>query len=90
MIMDKFLGGVRKNLESIGFGAAIPGLRDRIFDVIAPRNDPAKATLMEDEKEKRRKMKGARTGMKKGGKVKSASKRGDGCATKGKTRGKFV
>ena len=39
------------------------------------------------------------TGMKKGGKVKkmakggsvsSASKRGDGCATKGKTKGRFV
>lgn len=36
------------------------------------------------------------SGMKKGGKVKkmaaggSASKRGDGCATKGKTKGKFV
>ena len=32
------------------------------------------------------------TGMKKGGKVKmsSASKRADGCATKGKTRGKIV
>jgi hypothetical protein len=35
-------------------------------------------------------------GMRKGGKVKkmakggSASKRGDGCATKGKTKGKFV
>jgi hypothetical protein len=30
-------------------------------------------------------------GMKKGGKVKSsASKRADGCAVKGKTRGKFV
>jgi hypothetical protein len=29
-------------------------------------------------------------GMKKGGSVSSASKRADGCATKGKTRGKFV
>jgi hypothetical protein len=29
-------------------------------------------------------------GMKKGGKVSSASKRADGCATKGKTRGRFV
>ena len=29
-------------------------------------------------------------GMKKGGKVSSASKRADGCATKGKTRGKMV
>lgn len=29
-------------------------------------------------------------GMKAGGKVSSASKRADGCATKGKTRGRFV
>jgi hypothetical protein len=29
------------------------------------------------------------TGMKKGGKVSSASSRADGCATKGKTRGKM-
>jgi hypothetical protein len=29
-------------------------------------------------------------GYKKGGSVSSASKRADGCATKGKTRGKFV
>ena len=30
------------------------------------------------------------TGMKKGGKVSSASKRADGCAIKGKTKGKMV
>jgi hypothetical protein len=30
------------------------------------------------------------TGFKKGGSVSSASKRGDGCATKGKTKGRFV
>ena len=30
------------------------------------------------------------TGMKKGGKVSSASKRADGCAIKGKTRGRMV
>jgi hypothetical protein len=29
-------------------------------------------------------------GMKRGGKVSSASKRADGCATKGKTKGRFV
>jgi hypothetical protein len=29
-------------------------------------------------------------GMKKGGKVSSASKRADGCAVKGKTKGKMV
>lgn len=32
----------------------------------------------------------AGTGMKKGGSVSSASKRADGCATKGKTKGRFV
>lgn len=30
------------------------------------------------------------TGMKKGGKVSSASKRADGCATKGKTKGRMI
>jgi hypothetical protein len=39
------------------------------------------------EEEKRRKQ---AAGMKKGGKVSSASSRADGCATKGKTRGKMV
>jgi len=32
----------------------------------------------------------ATKGMKKGGKVSSASKRGDGCCIKGKTKGRFV
>jgi hypothetical protein len=33
---------------------------------------------------------GKAAGMKKGGSVSSASKRADGCATKGKTRGKYL
>jgi hypothetical protein len=33
---------------------------------------------------------GPKRGMKKGGKVSSASKRADGCAIKGKTKGKMV
>ena len=41
----------------------------------------------EEEEEKRRKQ---AAGMKKGGKVSSASSRADGCAIKGKTRGKMV
>lgn len=58
------------------------------------------ANKLEDREERKRKaaMTGMPeenvTGMKKGGKVKgkssSASKRADGCATKGKTRGKMV
>jgi hypothetical protein len=42
-------------------------------------------TASDIEEEKKKKM-----GMKKGGKVSSASKRADGIATKGKTRGKMV
>jgi hypothetical protein len=42
-------------------------------------------TAADIEEEKKSKM-----GMKKGGKVSSASKRADGIATKGKTRGKMV
>ena len=41
-----------------------------------------------DDEEKRKKQTGA--AMKKGGKVSSASKRADGCATKGKTRGTMI
>ena len=42
-----------------------------------------------DEEEKRKKQ-AAGAPMKKGGKVSSASSRADGCAVKGKTRGKMV
>ena len=42
-------------------------------------------TASDIEEEKKSKM-----GMKKGGKVSSASKRADGCAQKGKTRGRMV
>ena len=42
----------------------------------------------DDEEEKRKKQMGAP--MKKGGKVSSASKRADGCAIKGKTRGTMI
>lgn len=48
----------------------------------------------DDEEERQRKEAEAsaasRRGMKKGGMVGSASKRADGCAVKGKTRGKIV
>jgi hypothetical protein len=93
--MKGWLGSVRNNLESIGFGSAVPELRDRIFDVINPKDDPSKIAGMEDEREKRRRMLGGSlpTGMKKGGKVgknSTASKRADGCAVKGKTKGRMV
>ena len=43
-----------------------------------------------DKAEEERKAKEAATPMKKGGKVSSASKRADGIAQRGKTRGKIV
>ena len=45
--------------------------------------------LLAEERE-RRKAEKAAAGMKKGGKVGSASKRADGCAQRGKTRGKVI
>jgi len=42
------------------------------------------------KEEERRKKQASGMPMKKGGKVSSASSRADGCATKGKTRGKMV
>lgn len=50
------------------------------------RNLGVVGTMYANEEEMRR----AQQGMKKGGKVKSASSRADGCAVKGKTRGKMV
>jgi hypothetical protein len=67
-----------KDLANYGsFGAAIPGTR----------------SLKKDEEEEKRRMEeqaaaeqAAAQGMKKGGKVKSASARADGIAIRGKTR----
>lgn len=51
---------------------------------------PALAKAFRDEKEELEAGKMPGAGMKKGGKVKSASSRADGCAQRGKTRGKIV
>lgn len=78
-----------ENLKSIGFGAAVPELRDRILNVVSPDSSNQEAIIrkvLREEEEKRKKM----IGMKKGGKVSSASKRADGCAMRGKTKGKMV
>lgn len=49
--------------------------------------NPRSARVEHDDKVKRLK---EEAGMKKGGKVSSASKRADGCCVKGKTKGKMV
>ena len=51
---------------------------------------PAIAKDMRDDKDKDKKKADGTPAMKKGGSVSSASKRADGCAVKGKTRGRMV
>ena len=81
-----------QNLKSVGFGAAMPEMRDRVLGVISGstnKDQDEKIKALEAEVAAGRKTKEqAKTemGMKKGGKVSSASKRADGCAVRGKTR----
>ena len=86
--MDFIKDGIT-NLKSIGFGAAVPGLRDKLFNMINPDEDAKKEEIRriaEEEVANSKKPAAAAAGMKKGGKVSSASKRADGCAIRGKTR----
>ena len=93
--MDLLKQGAQ-NLKSIGFGAAMPEMRDRVLGVISGDANQAqddKIKALEAEVAAGRKTKEqakAEVGMKKGGKVSSASKRADGCAVKGKTKGRIV
>jgi hypothetical protein len=89
--MDMLKQGAQ-NLKSVGFGAAMPEMRDRVLGVISGstnKDQDEKIKALEAEVAAGRKTKEqAKTemGMKKGGKVSSASKRADGCAIRGKTR----
>ena len=89
--MDFLKQGVQ-NLKSLGVGAAIPEIRDRVFNVVTgedtkTQNDRIKALEAEVATGRKTKEQAkAEMGMKKGGKISSASKRADGCAIRGKTR----
>jgi hypothetical protein len=112
--MDFIKNGV-DNLMSLGLGAAVPGLRDSVKNIIgnvttsdADQKAKIQAVIDADRAEQQKMMAaqnrpqgrmmrqnavtddGGYKGYKKGGKVASASKRADGCAIKGKTRGKIV
>ena len=89
--MDFIKDGI-DNLKSIGFGAALPGLRDKLVNMINPDEDAKKEEMRRIAQEEitNGKKPATTTGMKKGGKVSSASKRADGCAVKGKTKGRLV
>jgi hypothetical protein len=91
-------------LKQIGSMQVIPGVSDSINSFVD--NVTGETSKKQDEKiraleaevaagkktQQQAEMEAKGTGMKKGGKVKSssASKRADGCAIKGKTKGKMV
>jgi hypothetical protein len=89
--MDFIKNGMQ-NLKGIGFGSAVPGLRDQVFNAVnnvTASEDEQKArirSVLEEEDKKRKTV----SKMKTGGKVSSASKRADGCCVKGKTKGRMV
>jgi|AntAceMinimDraft_16_1070373.scaffolds.fasta_scaffold104804_4 hypothetical protein len=81
--MDILKSGMQ-NLKNIGVGSGTPELRDSIIDMVDPKS--AALRVYQDEEEKKAKRKAQ--GMKKGGSVKPS--RGDGCAIRGKTKGRMV
>jgi hypothetical protein len=90
-----FVKNAVTTLKDIGFGAAVPGLRDQLMNTITgdaskAQDDRIKALEAEVAAGRKTKeqaeMEAKTPTMKKGGKVSSASKRADGCAIRGKTR----
>lgn len=91
--IDKILGSISPMYGAVSGQGAFGGLRQlspvmmAVDAIKGKKKDPAKPGASAPQ---------AGEGMKKGGKVKkyakggSASKRADGCATKGKTKGRFV
>jgi hypothetical protein len=83
--MDFIKDGVN-NLKAIGFGAAVPGLRDKLMNMINPDEEAKKEEMRRLAQEEIAAGKKPAVPMKKGGKVSSASKRADGIAIRGRTR----
>ena len=89
-------------LKTLGGLQVIPGVSDSINSFVdnvtgeTGKKQDEKIAALEAEVAAGRKtqqqaqMEAKGTGMKKGGKVSSASKRADGCATKGKTKGTMI
>jgi hypothetical protein len=71
-----------------GTGATL-GTGTYLLDATADKSYEG-PTVRDQIKDKESEKKKDSDGMKKGGKVSSASKRADGCAQRGKTRGKMV
>lgn len=86
--MDLLKEGAQ-NVKALGFGSAFPTETNRILGAISGETDEEnkkKMDAMQAQIDASNRRAPAPTGMKKGGKVKSASARADGCAIRGKTR----
>jgi hypothetical protein len=88
--MADFLKQGAQNLKALGFGSAMPTERDRLLGMISGNTEDENKKKMEEMQAQINSMNRTPKPMKKGGKVSSASKRADGIATKGKTKGRMV
>lgn len=86
-------------IKQVGSGLVAPFISDAVNSFVdnvtgeTSKSQNEKIAALEAEVAAGRKTKQqaqAEVGMKKGGKVSSASKRADGCAVKGKTRGRMI
>jgi hypothetical protein len=90
---DATSGEIAKSKTKIGENAAEKNYYGNVLDSKQTREEKLekiKSARDEADNEVKRETRGKVSGLKKGGKVSSASKRADGCATKGKTRGKML
>jgi len=100
MPMDKRTGKRYPDYEGVGdITEPLPGMPSPIEQAYIDRMEKKRAAsqdggnlMLKNEMKTERMQKEKRKvpGMKHGGKVSSASKRADGCAQRGKTRGKIV
>ena len=91
----KFLAGVEADRRAAAAKESARQATMKAEEAAAQRRKEDEMGKAADQRDKDRKMQEAytrATGIKlaKGGSVSSASKRADGCATKGKTKGRFV
>jgi hypothetical protein len=84
--------GLMGKLSAAGGIGLLPAIISRKAQERREEEEARNAENEQREEKKREKDSAlaASTGMKNGGKVSSASSRADGCATKGKTKGRFV
>jgi hypothetical protein len=100
MVGKKIAKKIAENPQKSLLGGSAAHLGTGVYLIDATRDKSYEGPLVEDQikdfvkdklgKDKESEKKKDSDGMKKGGSVSSASKRADGCAQRGKTRGKMI